>query len=87
MEIRRFDAEAQLFILHCLLEMQADTVIYENSIVSFEAILMRQCIFTEELSAFHEFIQVLDSVSVAETLKDNEFNSPDPSITVKQAPK
>lgn len=40
LEIRQFDVEAQLFILQCLLEMQADQIIYEGSIMSFEAILM-----------------------------------------------
>ena len=40
LEIRLFDVEAQLFILQCLLEMQADKIIYEGSIMSFEAILM-----------------------------------------------
>ena len=42
LEIRLFDVEVQLFILQCLLEMQADKVIYEGSIMSFEAILMHQ---------------------------------------------
>jgi len=40
LELRRFDVEAQLFVLQCLLEMQADKIIYVDSIMSFEAILL-----------------------------------------------
>ena len=38
-ELRKFEVEAQLFILQCLLEMQAEKIIYVDSIMSFEAIL------------------------------------------------
>ena len=67
--------------------MQADKIIYEDSIVSFKAILMRQCVLTGDMSEYHEFVQVVNSVDVAETLKDNEFNTPSFSKTEKQAPR
>ena len=40
LEIRRFAVHAQLFILQCILEIQADNIIYKDSIMSFEDILM-----------------------------------------------
>ena len=73
LEIRLFDVEAQLFILQCLLEMQADKVIYEGSIMSFEAILMHQNYQSGEQAEFELFRKVLHEVNKEETLRDHDF--------------
>ena len=68
LEIRQFDVEAQLFILQCLLEMQADQIIYEGSIMSFEAILMHQYSQTGEIGDFDDFKCLMQRVNKTENL-------------------
>ena len=42
LDISSFAVEAQIFVLQCLLEMQADQIIYIDSIMSYEQILCNQ---------------------------------------------
>lgn len=64
--------------------MQADQVIYQDSIVSFKAILKHQCILSGEKSDYQEFIKVIRQVSQQATLKDNDFNRGNDLLTQVQ---
>lgn len=78
LQIRLFDVEAQLFILQCMLEMQADKIIYEDSIMSLEAILLHQSMqISGDEEDYLRFNNLLKKVSKNETLRDNSFNDLD----------
>ena len=58
-----------------MLEMQADKIIYEDSIMSLEAILLHQSMqISGDEADYLRFKNLLKKVSKSETLRDNSFN-------------